>query len=167
MNFLEIIWSVFFPLIATIIALIHIMWKKFKGLHALETFIMWQLAIGFGLSLLFSGMSHLILPDKIAESIGWPSGSPFQREVGMWDAAIGIVGLLCLKIKNDFWTAMIAGTGLFYFGAGIGHIWELVVHGNNSPNNAGIVMYVDLLYPVLISALFIYYRVKLTKISYS
>lgn len=165
MGFMDIVWPVFFPLLAAIISAIHITVRKYRGVPALENFLMWQLAVGFGLSLLYGGLGHLMFPDQVATSIGWPAGNPFQHEVGMWDAAMGIVGLLCLKFRGEYWTAMTAGAGLFYVSAGLGHLWELVVNGNTAPNNAGAVMYIDLLYPVFIVALLIVYRKKLAESS--
>ncbi|MGA2917916.1 DUF6790 family protein [Methanoregula sp.] len=86
---MEILWPLFFPILASIIAAINIAVKKYTGTKALETFLMWQLAAGFGLSLLWGGIGHLLFSDMVAQSIGWPTGSPFQLEVGMWDAAMG------------------------------------------------------------------------------
>ena len=41
----------------------------------------------------------------------------------MWDAAMGIVGLLCLKFRDTgFWTATVLGIGIFSFSAGLGHV---------------------------------------------
>jgi hypothetical protein len=162
MGLMEILWPLFFPILATIIAAVHIAVKKYTGTEALGAFLMWQLAAGFGLSLLWGGIGHLFFPDMVAQSIGWPTGSPFQREVGMWDAAIGIVGLLCLKYRDGFWTAMLTGAGIFSISAGLGHIWELAVNGNTAPNNAGAVMYLDILYPLFLAALLIWYRKKCT-----
>jgi hypothetical protein len=158
MEIMEILWPIFFPLLGAIIAAIHIYVRKYSGVALLETFLMWQLAVGWGLSLLYGGLGHLFVPDRVAESIGWATGSPFQREVGMWDAAMGILGLLCLKFRGEFWTAMIAGAGIFSIGAGLGHVWELVVNGNTAPNNAGAVMYLDLLYPIVLLILLVAVR---------
>ena len=155
MGVMQILWPFFFPLLGAIIAAIHIYARKYTGVAALEIVLMWQLAVGLGLSLLYGGLGHLFVPDQVAESIGWPVGSPFQREVGIWDMAMGIVGLLCLKFRGEFWTAMIAGAGIFCMGAGLGHVWELVVNGNTAPNNAGTVMYFDLLYPVFLVILLV------------
>jgi hypothetical protein len=119
---------------------------------------MWQLVCGFGLSLLWGGIGHLLVPDQVAESIGWATGSPFQREVGMWDASIGIVGILCLKVRDHFWLAAIIGGGLFQFSAGLGHVYELVAHGDVSPNNSGGVLWVDLLFPILLAVLYLLYH---------
>ena len=159
----DVLWPLFFPFLATIIALAHIRIKKLAGVFALESFLMWNLAAGFGLSLLWGGVGHLLLPDRVAESIGWPAGNPFQSEVGMWDASMGIVGLLCLKFRDNFWTAMVIGAGLFTFSAGIGHVWALVAKGNTAPNNAGTVMYVDILYPLFLAGLLVWYRMMQKK----
>lgn len=163
MGIMDILWPVFFPLLGAIIAGIHIHVKKLNGAGALGSFLMWQLAIGFGLAYLYAGCGHLFVADKVAESIGWPVGSPFQKEVGMWDAAMGICGLLCLKFRDDFWTAIVIGPGLFSFSAGLGHVWELVMHGDTAPNNAGAVMHIDLLYPLFLAALLIMYKRKIAQ----
>jgi hypothetical protein len=154
MSIIGLIWPFFFPLVAAVIAGIHIRIKNHHGSQALEIFLMWQIAIGLGLGYVYAGIGHLFVADRVAESIGWPVGSPFQREVGMWDAAMGIVALLCLKFRDTgFWTATILGIGIFSVAAGLGHVYEMVVHGDYSPNNAGPVMYMDLLYPVFLIVL--------------
>ncbi|OPX66148.1 MAG: hypothetical protein A4E37_02096 [Methanoregulaceae archaeon PtaB.Bin056] len=154
MGLMDFIWPVFFPALGAIVALVHIFWKRKEGMAVIRAFLMWQLAIGLGLSYIYAGFGHLVFPDQVAASIGWPPGSPFQREVGLWDFAIGIVGLLCLKFRSVwFWTAIVIAFGIFSIGAGIGHVYELVVHGDVSINNAGPVMYVDLLYPIVLGVL--------------
>jgi len=154
MGLIDLVWPVFFPALGAIAALVNIWWKRHSGASALRVFLMWQLAIGLGLSYIYAGFGHLVFPDQVAESIGWTPGSPFQREVGMWDFSIGIVGLLCLKFRSIwFWTAIVIAFGIFSIGAGIGHVYELVVHGDMSINNAGPVMYMDLLYPVFLGVL--------------
>ncbi len=154
MSLMDLIWPVFFPVLGAIVALVHIWWKRQERTAIFRVFLMWQLAIGLGLSYLYAGFGHLVFPDQVAASIGWPPGSPFQREVGMWDFSIGVVGLLCLKFRSiGFWTATVIAFGIFSIGAGIGHVYELVVHGDVSINNAGPVMYMDLLYPVFLGIL--------------
>jgi hypothetical protein len=152
----ELVWPFFFPLVAAVIAVIHIRVKNHHGSQAIETFMMWQIGVGLGLGYLYSGLGHLLLADQVAESIGWPVGSPFQREVGMWDAGMGIIGLLCLKFRDTgFWTATVLGTGIFSVSAGIGHVYEMMVNGNYAPNNAGPVMYMDIIYPIFLVGLLI------------
>ncbi|WAI02205.1 DUF6790 family protein [Methanogenium organophilum] len=161
MDLVAYLWPLVFPLLGVAIALIHIRVKGHEGAKRLETVLMWQLAIGLGLNMAYSGFGHLVIPDQVAESIGWPPGSPFQREVGMWDVAMGIVGLLCLKFKSEgYWTATIIGTGIFLIGAGLGHVYEMVAGGNFAPNNAGAMMYMDLFYPLVLAGLLIWLHRK-------
>jgi hypothetical protein len=156
MSIFELIWPFFFPLVAAVVAGIHIRVKNHHGSQAIKTFLMWQIAIGLGLGYFYSGLGHLLFADRVAESIGWATGSPFQREVGMWDAALGIVGMLCLKFRDTgFWTATVLGAGIFSVSAGFGHVYEMVVNGNYSPNNAGPVMFMDILYPLFLVGLLI------------
>jgi hypothetical protein len=157
MSIMEILGGLAFPLLAAIVALIHVKVEKHQGPKIIETFFMWQLVIGLGLSMTIAGLGHIFAADKVAESIGWPAGSPFQHEVGMWDLSMGIVGLLCLKFKEHFWTAAIIGTGIFMISAGIGHMYDLIANGNTAVNNAGFVMYWDLLYPIFLAVLLVMY----------
>lgn len=94
------IMAFFLPILAIFIALIHIRWKHLAGWQAIGSVLMWQLAIGLGVSLIWAGFGHLLMPDQVATSIGWQTGSPFQREVGMWDLALGIVAVLCLIFRD-------------------------------------------------------------------
>jgi hypothetical protein len=159
MSFIETFWAFLFPLLGAIIALVHITKEKTADPHRkLEIILMWQLVCGLGLSLLWGGIGHLLFSDRVAESIGWATGSPFQREVGMWDASIGIVGILCLKFRDHFWLATIIGGGLFMFGAGIGHVYEFIANGDVSHNNIGGVLWVDLLFPILLAVLYLLYH---------
>lgn len=161
MDLVAILMSLSLPILAAVIAFIHIRWRHLAGWRAIGAVLMWQLALGLGLGLIMAGLGHLLVPDQVAEGIGWATGSPFQREVGMWDLALGIVGVLCLVFRDEgFWTATIIGTGVFYVGAGLGHMYELVVFGNTAQYNAGPVMYLDLFYPLFLAALLILYHVK-------
>lgn len=161
MDFIAALWPFLLPFLAVLIAIIHIHLKHISGWQAIGTVLMWQLAIGLGLGLIWAGLGHLLMPDQVAASIGWEAGSPFQREVGMWDFALGIVGVLCLVFRDEgFWTATIIGSGIFYVGAGLGHVYELFIHGDTAVYNAGAVMYLDLFYPLILAALLIVYHRK-------
>lgn len=159
MDILPLLLPLFLPLLGLIIALASIRQHHLSGGEALGSLLMWQLAVGLGLGLIWAGIGHLLMPDMVAQSIGWPTGSPFQREVGLWDLALGVVGILCLKFRDEgFWTAAVIGTGIFYAGAGLGHLYELLMHGNTAVNNAGAVLYMDLLYPLVLGGLLILYH---------
>jgi hypothetical protein len=161
MNSIALLWPFFLPLLALLIAVILIRWKRISGWRAIGIVLMWQLALGLGLGMIWGGLGHLLMPDQVAESIGWAAGSPFQREVGMWDLSLGIVCVLCLAFRDEgFWTATIIATGIFSVSAGLGHVYELIVHGDTAVYNAGAVMYLDLFYPFILAALLVLYKVK-------
>jgi len=161
MDVIAALWPFLLPVLAALLAIIHIRWKRISGWQAIGTVLMWQLVIGLGLGLIWAGLGHLLMPDQVAASIGWPEGSPFQREVGMWDLSLGIVAVLCLVFRDEgFWTATIISTGVFSFSAGLGHVYELVIHGDTALYNAGAVMYLDLFYPLILAALLVLYHVK-------
>jgi hypothetical protein len=84
----------------------------------------------------------------------------------MWDAAMGIIALLCLKFRSEgFWMATVLGIGIFSVAAGLGHVYEMVVNGNYAPNNAGPVMYIDLLYPLFLAGLLVLLQRNRSKVA--
>lgn len=118
----------------------------------LENAARWWFA-AVGVWLFISGLGHVMIPDEIAESIGWPTGSPFQREVGFGDLAWGVVALLCVRVRGTMREAVAIGTGIFLWGAAGGHIYEMLAHDNSAPNNSGVMLYVDIVVPVVSIAL--------------
>jgi len=87
--------------------------------------------IGF----VFGFIPHVFFPDEAARLIGWPTGSPFQFEVGIHDGAWGILGFLCLRFGGGFWLATGLGWSLFMLGATFGHVHETLSEGNYAPYN--------------------------------
>jgi hypothetical protein len=109
------------------------------------------IAIGLGGLLAFAG--HAFRADDVARSIGWPTGSPFQFEVAVANLAFGVLGLLSAKLRDGFRTATVLGYGIFLEGAAYGHVREILEAGNWSINNAGPVLVLDILFPILLVAL--------------
>lgn len=120
----------------------------------IRLFLLWQLVIPVGIGSIWAGLAHIFMGPEIAVSIGWPPDNPFQTEVGIANLSFGILGLLCLKFKDSFWLATILGYGIFLFGAGLGHINQIITRDNLAVNNTGAVLYTDLLYPVILVALY-------------
>src|SRR5215472_9540631 len=67
---------------------------------------------------------HVFFADQAAQLIGWPTGSPFQFEVGFHDGAWGLLGVLCLWIRGSFWTATGLGWSFFMLGATYIHVYH-------------------------------------------
>ena len=61
---------------------------------------------------MFNVVTRAVFGREVAESIGWPSGNPFQAEVGFANLAIGIVGFACFW-RYDFWLPAIFAKSVF------------------------------------------------------
>lgn len=127
----------------------------------LHTFVFYFLVIHYGFGGLFSGFYHVFKPDWTAEKIGWPKGSPFQREVGFADMSMGVIGILCIWFGDGFRLAAAIVTSLFLLGCAAGHILELRRTDNRAEYNAGFGLLVinDIAVPlfVLIAAVVDYF----------
>ncbi len=150
------IWLV----LAIIGACLNILFKKKtrskKG--RIGVFLLYLLAIAVGAGGFWAFIGHVFFANRVAAYIGWPQGSPFQFEVGLANLAFGILGLLCIWIRGNFWTATIIGTSTFLLGDAYGHIRDMVVNGNYAPGNAGAPLYLDIIIPILLISLWIALR---------
>ena len=125
--------------------------KELSPKKVVETILLYILFINVGLSGLLAFYGHAFLADKVAASIGWATGSPFQFEVAVANLAFGLLGVLCLYFRGDFWLATGIGYSTFLFGAAYGHIKEMIMSGNHAANNSGLVLYIgDIAMPLLI-----------------
>lgn len=122
---------------------------------AINTFLLWLLVISIGLTGIIAFSGHFFRADEIAEKIGWPKGSPFQREIAFSNLGIGIAGILCFFFRDGFWLAVIVMYSIFSLGAGFGHIYERKKNQNTSEYNTGAVVAFDLLMPVVLIVLWI------------
>jgi hypothetical protein len=96
-------------------------------------------------------------PLEASASIGWAT-SPFEYEVGMADLTVGVLGVLCLVFRGEFWLATAIADAVWLLGDAVGHIRDMVVHNNHAEYNAGKFLAFELAMPVLILGLVLYYR---------
>ncbi|MGA2677329.1 MAG: DUF6790 family protein [Methanobacterium sp.] len=73
----------------------------------IEIFFLWIFLILIGFGSIWAFIGHVFSANMVAASIGWPAGSPFQFEVGIANLSFGILGILCLKFMDNFWTATV------------------------------------------------------------
>lgn len=98
-----------------------------------------QLVFTVGFFGIFNFIGHVILREKVAKSIGWVSNG-FQIELGMVSLGIGICGILCYWIRDNFWIATIIPFTVFLFGAAVLHIKEMIKEKNFNKGNVLIVL---------------------------
>src|SRR5664280_1202048 len=88
---------------------------------------------------------------------GW-STSPYEYEVGMADLAVGVLGVLCLKFRADFWLATAIANAVWLLGDAVGHIRQMTLNNNHASNNSGIFLATEIIMPLVILSLTLYHR---------
>jgi hypothetical protein len=113
-----------------------------------EALLAYFVLVSIGVSYFYNFVAHVFFSEMAARFIGWPD-SPFQREVGFASLGFSVVGLLAFRGSSDIRIAAIAGPACFLLGAAGGHILEAVTKGNYAPGNVGVVLYTDILLPII------------------
>ena len=107
---------------------------------------------------LFASMAWLALAAfYVAEYIGWQAGSPFQVELGFANLGRALLGILSIQFRGTFWVAPVVTNSVFGLGAAFVHLREIFEHSNYSPGNAGPVLFLDIVVPVVAIALLVGY----------
>jgi hypothetical protein len=122
-----------------------------------QIFLLWLLVIAVGIQGILAFIAHTVFADATAASIGWPAGNPFQSEVAVANLSVGVLGILCYWMRGSFWNATVIGFSVWWLGDAVVHIRSIVVSANYAPNNAGVTLYMDILMPMILSALLVYY----------
>ena len=121
----------------------------------IEILLNWAFLIIIGLGGIWAFIGHTVFADRVAESIGWPVGNPFQQEVAVANLAIAVLGILSVRISGTFRIATLISYAVFMVGAGIGHIWQIVSIHNMAENNAGLVLWLDICMPLILIGLYV------------
>jgi hypothetical protein len=93
----------------------------------------------FGLGVAGSGIGsffgHFFLSDIVADSVGWPRGSPFQLEMAFANLAVGALGVGAAGRRDGFREATVIAATVLGVGASIVHLLDIVTTGNMAPGN--------------------------------
>lgn len=108
-----------------------------------------------GVNAIIVGSGHLVMPDPVADSIGWPRGSPFQWEVGLAGLLIGVLGVMAPMFDRQFQLATVIAFSIFYLGAAVGHVVQMVREHDTAPGNTGFIFWFDVLAPIGLIALYV------------
>ena len=117
------------------------------------------LLLSVGIAYTWAGFFHIVFPHIAASSIGW-GVSPFQFEIGVADASIGIVATISFWRSLDFKAPIVGYLGLFSIGVAYGHFREAIVAGNTSKDNFGLLLVITLIHAVLLPTLYVFARRK-------
>jgi hypothetical protein len=141
-------------------ALVHVLADRSPSRRTrprvVELSLLWCVA-GGGVLGIVGGLGHIgPYAPQIADSIGFAQ-SPFQWEVGWADMAVGLIGVLSICNRGSFLTAAVIAMAVLYWGDAVGHVMQLVAHGNTAPNNVWTIP-TDILLPLAAVALLIAHR---------
>jgi 4-amino-4-deoxy-L-arabinose transferase-like glycosyltransferase len=101
----------------------------------LEIFLLYLFGVGVAGSGIGGFFGHLFLSDTVAEPIGWPTGNPFQLEVGVANLAVGILGIVAMGRRDGFREATVIAATILGVGTTVVHAMDVVESGNLAPGN--------------------------------
>src|SRR5215218_2796801 len=101
----------------------------------LEIFLLYLFGVGVAGSGIGGFSGHFFISDSVAESIGWPTGNPFQLEVGFANLAVGILGVVAMGRRDGFREATVIAATVFGVGATVVHVMDVIASGNLAPGN--------------------------------
>jgi 4-amino-4-deoxy-L-arabinose transferase-like glycosyltransferase len=101
----------------------------------LEIFLLYLFGVGVAGSGIGGFFGHFFISDTVAESIGWPTGNPFQLEVAFANLALGILGIVALGRRDGFREATVIAVTVLGVGATIVHTRDIIETGNLAPGN--------------------------------
>jgi hypothetical protein len=153
-------FQVFFSLLALLAASVHLAFspqRRSSGSAIAGTYLLYLLFFYVGLMGVLTAYAHVFRPVETSASIGW-STSPYEYEVGMADLTMGVLGVLCLKFRGDFWLATAIANAVWLLGDAVGHIRQMTLYNNHASNNSGIFLATEIMMPLVILFLMLYHR---------
>jgi hypothetical protein len=153
-------FQLIFVVLAVVAASIHLAFssrRRSSGAAIAGTYLLYLFFIYVGLMGLLTAYAHVFRPVETSASIGW-STSPYEYEVGMADLTVGVLGVLCVWFRGDFWLATAIANAVWLLGDAVGHVRQMLIYGNHAANNAGIFLVAEIVTPLVILSLAIYCR---------
>ncbi len=147
-----------FAVIALAAASIHLAFssrRRSSSAAIAGTYLLYLLVIYVGLMGLLTAYAHVFRPLQTSASIGW-STSPYEYEVGMADLTVGVLGVLCLWLRDNFWLATAIANAVWLLGDAMGHVRQMVLYNDHAANNSGIFLVTEITMPLIILLLAVY-----------
>lgn len=120
------------------LALLHLRISKESQdrLWRTEVCLIYFFVLGVGGGGLGGFFGHVFAADAVADSIGWPKGSPFQQEMGFANLALGILGFVAAGRRDGFREATVVALSVLAVGASVVHFADIIESGNLAPGNS-------------------------------
>jgi hypothetical protein len=153
-------FQVIFTLIAVVGASVHLACspkRRSNGAAIAGTYLLYLLFFYVGLMGLLTAYAHVFRPVQTSASIGWQT-SPYEYEVGMADLTVGVLGVLCLWFRGNFWLAAAIANAVWLLGDAVGHVRQLVLRNDHATNNSGLFLITEFIMPLVIMFLVLYHR---------
>lgn len=122
--------------------------RPWQATTVIEALFAYFLLFSVGIGYFYNFVLHTFFGEMTADVIGW-ANSPFQAEVGFASLGFSVVGFLAFRGSFDMRLAAVAGPACFLIGAAGGHIVNIINTHNMAAGNAGVVLYTDILLPLI------------------
>lgn len=142
----------FFSIAAVFVHYYRLAPEKRTRRQVIDLLLLYQLVFSVGMTCLLAFIGLTFMADYVAEYSGWVP-CPFQQELGNVNLSFGILGLLCIWLRNHFWTATVLGFSIWIFSDGIHHIFDIIYNENYAPGSIGVSLITDLVVPPILIAL--------------
>jgi hypothetical protein len=153
-------FQLFFIVLAVLGATIHLAFsrkRRSSRLAIAETYLLYLLVIYVGVMGVVTFIFHVFFAATASASIGW-APSPFEYEVGIADLTVGVLGILCVWFRENFWLATATANAVWLLGDAVGHVRQMIEQNNHAQNNSGMFLVLEFLMPPLILVLTLYSR---------
>lgn len=141
--------AVYYLCFVTLSAYIHIKEKKIRNKQQkAEILLRYYAVIIVGFGGIWGFIGHTFLAELVAKSIGWIP-SPFQAELAFYHLGLAITALLSIWMKKDALVPIVIAKSIFWYGAAIVHINDLLVYNNTAIGNIGGPLVGDLIFPTI------------------
>jgi 4-amino-4-deoxy-L-arabinose transferase-like glycosyltransferase len=126
-----------YSVLPLIVAVVHLGLDKGSPSRErkLEIFLLYLFGVGVAGSGIGGFFGHSFISDSVAKSIGWPTGNPFQLEVGFANLAVGMLGIVAMGRRDGFREATVIAVTVLGVGATIVHVSDIIETGNLAPGN--------------------------------
>lgn len=117
---------------------------------ALETWQRWWAVAALGCGSLWLTIAFVTVPDVMATAIGF-NRTPFEFEIAFANLGLAVMGFRAASPSATARERITVGlgTGMFLWGAAIGHVYQWFANGDHAPGNTGGVLVCDLLFPAV------------------